>query len=288
MKLLLINSWLHPKNLYALSKYENVELKTITMNELDTINIDDYDVVYNPSDPIDISKYPNTKFIFGPHFSTFPDHKINNIKTKNCIYIQPSKWTRDIWKNLEQCINLNIQILPFGVDTIRFHDTIPIQKREKVFIYYKYRNPQELEFLMDFLNKKNIDFKIFSYNNKYKEEEYLAYLQDSKYGIWVGCHESQGFALEEALSCNVPLLVWNVESMHQEYRSNYSYIPATSIPYWDERCGEYFFKKDELENKFQYFLSKLETYKPREYILENLTIENCEKKFISLFQVPIV
>ena len=35
-------------------------------------------------------------------------------------------------------------------------------------------------------------------------------------------------------------------------------------------------------NKFQIFLSKLETYKPREFILETLSMDVCEKKFIEL------
>ena len=62
---------------------------------------------------------------------------------------------------------------------------------------------------------------------KYPEEEYIKYLQESKYGIWLGAHESQGFALEEALAINVPLLVWNVKYMSQEVRSNYKDIFAT-------------------------------------------------------------
>jgi len=109
-------------------------------------------------------------------------------------------------------------------------------------------------------------------------------LQNSKFGIWLGRHESQGFALEEALSCNVPLLVWNVTSMNQEYGLNYPDIKATTIPYWDERCGEYFYDFEELDNTFNLFISKLDTYKPREYVLENLSVEVCQEKFIDLLQ----
>ena len=95
-------------------------------------------------------------------------------------------------------------------------------------------------------------------------------------------HESQGFALEEALSCNVPLLIWNVTSMNQEHGSSYSDIPATTIPYWDERCGEYFYSENELENTFNKFVSNIETYKPREYIVDNLSFDVCEQKLINV------
>ena len=117
--------------------------------------------------------------------------------------------------------------------------------------------------------------------NKYGENEYLNHLQDSKYGIWLGAHESQGFALQEALSCNVPLLVWSVTNMNQEYGYNYEDIPATTIPYWDDRCGESFTDQGQFEEMYLLFLSKLDIYKPRDFILENLSMDKCEEKLIN-------
>ena len=72
--------------------------------------------------------------------------------------------------------------------------------------------------------------------------------------------------------------------MNQEYGSNYTNISATTIPYWDERCGEYFYDVNELDNIFDKFISKLNNYKPREYILENLTFEKCEEKLINIYK----
>ena len=79
--------------------------------------------------------------------------------------------------------------------------------------------------ILEILDSHNIEYKIFDYVNRYSEEEYIDYLQHSKYGIILDAHESQGFAIEEALSCNVPLLVWGAKTMNQEYRSN----PSRSI-----------------------------------------------------------
>ena len=68
--------------------------------------------------------------------------------------------------------------------------------------------------------------------------------------------------------------------MNQEVGMNYPDYPATSIPYWDERCGEFFYDIEEIEKKFELFLSKLETFEPRNYILENLSMEVCEKRLM--------
>lgn len=285
MKVLFININMHAKNLNALMKY-NINLHVINHALLDGLDLSVFDVVYSPSFPINTSRFPNVKFIFGPHFSIFPEkNQIDAIRHKNAIYIQPSNWVVDLWKKNSLCDGMRIESLPFGVDTNKFNEIVPIQNKNNVFLYFKRRNPNELNRLLSFLQNQNIQVKIFHYDSKYSEEEYLNYLQNSKYGIWIDAHESQGFALEEALSCNVPLLVWNITSMNQEYGSKYSEILATTIPYWDDRCGEYFYNFDELENTFNKFLSKIETYKPREYILENLSIEVCEKKFIELINV---
>ena len=286
MKILYIKSSMHIKNHNALINYKNISFFIINSNiNLDQVDLSQFDAVYSPCQPIDVSKYPATKFIFGPHFSVFPDlNQMNIIKGDNSIYIQPSKWVVDLWKNNPLCNNTKLHSLPFGVDTDKFNNNKSIFEKEKVFIYFKNRDPNDLLLIQHFLHNKNYEYKIFSYRNRYTEEDYLNYLKQSKFAIWVGGHESQGFALEEALSCNVPLLVWNVQSMKQEYNSNYNDNFATSIPYWDERCGEYFFSIYELEKTFNTFISKLETYKPREYILENLTMEICEEKFIKLIK----
>ena len=283
MKILYINNGMHEKNHNALMSYENITCYVIHNFDFNNINLNDFDCVYSPSIPIDVSLYPNTKFIFGPHFSVFPNlHQMNIINKSNSIYIQPSKWAAEVWINDIYCKNIKIKHLPFGVETNKFNEIKQITDRDQVFIYCKRRDPNEINLIKKFLTSRNIEYKIFDYLQKYNENDYINYLQNSKFGVWLDAHESQGFALQEALSCNVPLFVWNIKSMRQEYGSSYNDIPATTIPYWDERCGDFFYNINELEDKFNLFLSKLETYKPREYILENLSMEVCEKKLIEI------
>jgi hypothetical protein len=287
MKILFINNWMHPKNENALMSYKNIQFTIIKgEHELGNYNLCDFDCVYSPCLPINVCNYPNTKFIFGPHFSIFPEEKIGIIKGNNSVYIQPSNWVKQLWSDNTKYAHisrgLTIKTLPFGVDSDKYCKNNNIVEKQQVFIYFKQRNPSELELIKNYLDKKNIIYKIFNYNERYEENDYLNYLHNSSYGIWVGRHESQGFALEEALSCDVPLLVWNVKSMNQEYGSSYDDIPGSSIPYWDERCGEYFTDIDDLEHLHTKLLNNIHNYKPREFILENLSIEVCENKLFNL------
>lgn len=280
MKLLVLGKF-HHKNMIGLKlllKSICLEYKYGNINE-----INEYNIIYSPNYPVDTSKYPNKKFIFGPHFSVFPDNRLLNINNihKNSIYIQPSKWAADTWRNLNVEKVIQIKEFPFPVEIDKFR---PLENsiKNEVFIYFKRRKPEELKFIKYFLNRKNITYTFFDYKKKYKEEDYLKCLQNSKYGIIVDAHESQGFAIEEALSCNVPLLVWKVKYMSQEEGANYTDIPCTNISYWDKRCGEFFEEREQFEEIYYKFINKIDTYKPREYILENLSPEKCAENFVKL------
>lgn len=270
---------LHHKNLNAINKYKSINIIT------DIGQIDKCGVIYSPSNYIDMEKYPDKFFIFGPHFSVFPNEdysKLLSNHSNRAVYVQPSQWVKDLWTKLMPYKNDIIEVLPFGVDTEMFCEKTSISERTHVFVYYKSRALSELCLLEQFLKQKNITYTVFSYRDEYKEEDYLEYLQKSKYGIVLGRHESQGFAIEEALSCNVPLLVWNAKNMNQELNQNYPSIEATSIPYWDKRCGESFYEYNQLESTFDTFIKNIEGYRPREYVLENISIDQCDKKLTKL------
>jgi hypothetical protein len=290
MKVLLINSGIHEKNKQGIIQFLNLlqEQKTIEYKIGTIDDISNYDVIYNPSELINTANYPTKKFIFGPHFSVFPNHeqlnKLQNNVNKNSIYIQPSEWTSQVWKNMGAEQIIPIKIFPFPVNTEKFapHST---NTRNNVLVYYKNRSPRELNKLKEFIDQQKItNYRLFSYKKRYNENDYLTYLQTCKYGIILDAHESQGFAIEEALSCNVPLLVWSAQTMNQEDGSNYNSIPCTSIPYWDSKCGEYFHHLSELPSAFQTFQEKLTTdqYNPRQYILETLSTEKCAERFMAL------
>ncbi len=264
----------HHKNKYFLDK-----MCKKYFNYVNTIN--EADIVLSADKYIDITLYPNKFFILGPHFSVFPNDivkKFNN-KHNNACYIHPSEQCGVFWRDIFNFNNLEIFPMPCGVNMDYYK---PNCNRTKVLVYYKYRNPDELRHVEDFLKKKNIEYKVFDYRKKYKESDYINYLNECKYGIWVGCHESQGFALNEALSCNVPLLVWNVKLFNQQYMLSKELIIdkniyLTTIPYWDETCGEFFYEKDEIEEKYKNFINKLNEYKPRDFIMKRLSIEELNK-----------
>ena len=232
------------------------------------------DIIMSPG----YTKINNFKnVIYGPQFSTFPDHRVHSLD--HGIYIQPSKWAKEVWDDVK---NVPLEVFPFPVNMEKFNEVKSNKLRDQIIVYYKHRHPDELKFIIEKLKNKNIEPIIFDYEKRYKEEDYLNTLHNAKYMVVVAGHESQGFGLQEAMSCNVPLLVWNVKSMNQEYGRNYDDIPASTVPYWDNRCGEVFYQEEEFDETFDNLTTNLDDYIPRKYIEENLSIEKCSEIFISL------
>ena len=292
IKFLLLNNGIHYKNLNAIEQYKCLDCtvlqtdgETTVLKELENdygFSVEDYDVIYSPSIAFeDVAKYKHKRFIFGPHFSIFPnENQMKQITFPHCAYIQPSAWACNSWIKEQCCKNVQMKIMPFGVDCNKYKQTVPIQERKKIMIYFKSRRQEELAFVTNYLTLNNMEYSIFYHGIEYEELDFLKFLQKAKFGIWIGSHESQGFALEETLASNVPLFVWNVTSMNQEQNERkYENIPATSIPYWDPRCGEVITNVNDFVQIFQVFLNKLYMYEPRQYILESVSMDMCNARF---------
>jgi hypothetical protein len=262
-------------------KYEGIEV--VCVDALPA-SLSSFDLVYCPSTCVDVSLYPGVRFLFGPHFSVFPQESQMRL-IGGSMYIQPSQWCIDYWKDYHCCNDIRFRALPFGVDTDMFRPMIEGGAKEHVFIYFKRRKPEELAFVENLLRYHRVPYRIFSYGS-YSEAEYMEYLKGAKYGIWLDAHESQGFALEEALSMNVPLLVWNVRFMSQEYGSSYPDVVATSIPYWDDSCGEVVYDWEEFMRVYPMFLSKLASYRPREFVIKDLSMDVCSRRFLDVIRDP--
>jgi hypothetical protein len=56
----------------------------------------------------------------------------------------------------------------------------------------------------------------YYFSARYKEADYTHALRTASWGIWLGQHESQGYAFQEALSMGVPLIVLDATSMRDE------------------------------------------------------------------------
>ena len=114
----------------------------------------------------------------------------------------------------------------------------------------------------------------------YGEDGFKQLVNSAKFCFLINGTESQGIAVQEIMSMGVPIIAWDIKEwldQGEAYR-----VPATSIPYWDERCGEVFFNIDELEETFSKFYATIDEYDPKAFVKDNLSFECSVKTLLNI------
>ncbi|MFT3782020.1 MAG: hypothetical protein QM790_08390 [Nibricoccus sp.] len=199
----------------------------------------------------------------------------------------PGRWMREMcqpsWGDL-------VHDWPVGIDTDRWKPDPASAKSIDVIIYNKIRwdhARQEMELLAPIrteLAKRGLKVAELVYG-EYRPEEYAAALRAARAMVFLCEHETQGLAYQEALSSGVPLLAWDhggewLDPAYHPLRVRFS--PISAVPYWHERCGVKFARAADFPAALDEFLAKQQNHQfaPREYILENLSLEKCAYAFV--------
>jgi len=276
--------FINPTNIHKMNKIALDEL-IIHMGIQRVHNIGEADVIYSAGQPMNTEQFPNKKYIFGPHFSVFPNPQARSISGRynNAVYIQPSQPSVDTWVGEFSFNNIPVKAFPFPVNMDRYKPSD--SKKDTALIYFKRRREDELNLVIDILGKHGYKYELIRYGS-YQEAQYQSLLNRSKFVFCLGRHESQGFAIQSALAKDIPMIVWDVRLRKQEVGFEKKYLnvksPVTTVPYWDSRCGEKFFDADNLEKTFDKFILNLDTYKPREFMQETVSVEACANNFLTL------
>ena len=237
----------------------------------------------------------NNHVIFGPgvEFKQALDYCKTYQGDKTIIFNALSPWNKKLYETYASNPKVKYIALPFPVDIQRFR---PTTKKKRFFIYIKHVEKNRIEHISNLIHQcmellHEYEYRTFTYGT-YEEDDYLEYIQSAQFGIWVDAHESQGFALEEALSCDCPLFVYDITSMKDECMDNgyhpWAYIPfdlpATAASYFDDRCGMICDNKDLLYTMFLSFFQVIPRFTPRQFVLENLTTTQFSKKLEDIFK----
>lgn len=204
------------------------------------------------------------------------------------VYLHPSPWCVDVWKKVGFS-GCPLYHWPVGIDTDDFNIGKTGDSLKNVMVYLKNRDNALFEYAVEILKKAGFNPYVIKYG-EYNELQYKDVLSRTCFGVWIGISESQGIALQEALSANLPLIVCNVQSLFEgKDKKGYRFPPRllnfkpTSAPYFDKRCGIIIEDIRELGQAVKEISDNLGRFKPREYILENLSLEKQALELLSFF-----
>lgn len=232
---------------------------------------------------------PEIKVVAGPNLFLKPERVPGGLDLSRAVFLQPSQWSLGFWKDFgfRSC---PLESWPVGIDTYEFAPQ-PGQKNY-ILVYFKQRAPAELEFVKRELAAAGLAYKVLSYPS-YSEKQYKKLLGQARYVVWLGRHESQGIALEEALSCGVPAVVCDVvrigdwtagkKEQAQFTAEENAYAKATSAEYFDAGCGTIIKKLADFRDAITQMEQNLGGFRPREYILKNLSLEKQARDFVEIY-----
>lgn len=230
---------------------------------------------------------PRVLPVVGPNLFVMPVDAEPCIDFRGAVYLRPSEWTVRFW---EQAGFVECPMAPWavGIDTDDFRPTGDVPDQRSVMVYHKMRDSQELVYILDRVRAHRLDARLILYG-AYDEDEYRRALRRVSMVIWHGQAETQGIALQEALACDVPVLVCDVTSLRQT-RGGYPFEPevfgftVSAAPYFDERCGVRITELGALDTALESIMETRDSFRPREYVLQNLSLEGQARALVSVWE----
>ena len=224
------------------------------------------------------SKLDLENCVLGPQIWMFDNH-IEDILEHPEYYkkiIAPSQWVKDKFHEKFNVPRDKVSILPVGIK-------LPEVERKREYgclVYYKRRDSRELEKVRELLAERKITYNVMEYGN-YSQNALEILAPESDFCFVLNGTESQGIAIQEIMSYDTPLFVWDVETW-EDQGPKYS-VPATSVPYWSSECGEIFTDVNDMESTFDKFYGKMNEYTPRQFVEKNLSYKKSVEILLEIF-----
>jgi hypothetical protein len=217
----------------------------------------------------------------GPNICVLPTDNPIVMAKRYKKFIINSEWTYNQYKN--HIPENMLEIWPVGINTEEFPEVISssgaLTPLFDCLIYFKRRTEEELDHVKSLLDSFNQKWTVVEYGH-YSEKDFQKIIKNSRYCFSLNSTESQGIAIQEIMSSNLPMFVWDVDQWND--RGEQYVCEATSVPYWDKSCGEKVYSIFGQEEKFKTFINSLDSYSPRKFILDNLSLEKQAKELIDI------
>lgn len=237
------------------------------------------------------------KLIAGPNVSILPSFDGGVFQSPEIdLILLPSEWTKDAYAKDVPTLADKIRVWPSGVaipasSPAENYDAMPSTK-DFYIVFRKTFSNEAFTKITAKLAQMNVPFKALIYGT-FKQAEYFELLTRAKGMIYLQEAESQGIALQEAWARNVPTLVWDSKSYtyknvdRQGGKGNAGSITIegkVSAPYLTDESGMFFDSLEKFDQKFREFDSKIsspiDSYRARDYCIENLSDLASAKKYI--------
>ena len=251
-------------------------------------------VVYAPANealgcrPFDLKRRGVVDYVVaraGPTNALFSDDCDSILQIPEIdLVIVPSEWTVNFYRDVPSLVARS-RICPCGVDE---HTWMPkaTRKEQSAVVYWKSGDERFCEEVEAIVRRCGLEpLRVRSRHgehNIFTPETLRDMLDRSVVGVFLSTFETQGIALAEAWSMNVPTVVWDPQG-DAEWRGR-RFTSDSSAPYLTPATGIAARDTAGLEPAIRQALATLDSFQPRAWVLANMTDAICSRKLYELIK----
>ena len=219
----------------------------------------------------------------GPVNALFADDCDNILQMPEIdMVIVPSAWTIDLYQGVPDLVRKS-RVCPCGVDAEVWKPRGTPKARSAV-VYWKSGNERFCEEVEAIVRRCGLEpLRVRSRHGEhdiFTPEALRQLLDRSVIAVFLSTFETQGIALAEAWSMNVPTVVWDPQG-DAEWRDRH-FTSGSSAPYLTPATGIAARDTAGLEPAIRHALASLAGFQPREWVLANMTDAICSRKLYEL------
>jgi hypothetical protein len=200
------------------------------------------------------------------------------------LLIIPSEWTRQFYRDVRS-LAAKSRVCTCGVDAGYWQPTGRNRERAAV-VYWKSGEEGFCEEVEAIVRQCGLEpLRIRSRHGEHRiftQADYRDMLDRSVVGVFLSSFETQGIALAEAWSMNVPTMVWDPRG-DAEWRGR-RFTAGSSAPYLTPATGAAFRGIGELKPALDRALQSPGSFQPRDWVLENMTDPVCSRRLYELIK----
>lgn len=193
-----------------------------------------------------------------------------------------SGWHRDLFMRLDPDAMTGAEIWFAGVDPARWEPSITREEREGALLYVKTDEPGLEKGVTEALRSRRIRSRVVRYS-QYAPDVFREELDRSAFAVFLSRSETQGLAMMEAWSMDVPTLHWNPGTMYYQGRT---LSGASSCWYLTPETGMSFPALEDFSetlDRFTDFLARGE-FSPRDTVLARFTQEASARRMAEIVE----
>ncbi|MEW5784286.1 MAG: hypothetical protein AB1767_04275 [Bacillota bacterium] len=220
------------------------------------------------------------KLLAGPNLMTVRTKGFREIFSSPAldICLVPSDWVRIAYEETAPALKGRIRCWYAGVDENYWKPEIRSTNENTVLVYWK-TEPADFNGQVERILLKHGWNPVRVVYGSYTAAQFKNVLAKSVFAVFLSKSESQGLALAEAWSMDVPTLVWSPRELVIETRQ---YAVFSACPYLCDLTGMQWTTTGELEQLLEALPAKLVACKPRKWVLENMTDTIAAKIFLDI------